>query len=328
MPILCNYYVTYRCNAACSFCVFGKHDRWNDFPHARKEDVLRNLSALRQAGVWFIDFTGGEPLLHPDIHLFTREASSLGMMTSITTNCLLYPKRARDLQGTVDLLHFSLDSAEASAHNALRGVDCFDAVIRSLEIARSLGERPDILFTATEANIEALPGVYELARKYDLLLLINPIFSHIKRQELSTENLDYLESFGKKYGVYLNPSFLLLRRQGGNDTRKPLCKAVSRVIVISPENELLLPCFHFQKTKLPLDAGLRNVLNSDARRYHRTMQGRHTFCAGCTVNCYFEPSFAYPVNILSLRSIPSKMRYAYHKYLRRLFRRGRLLRAS
>jgi hypothetical protein len=47
------------------------------------------------------------------------------------------------------------------------------------------------------------------------------------------------------------------------------------------------------------------------------MQGRHDFCKGCTINCYFEPSFAFPVNALSLRSVPSKVRYGYNKYLRR-----------
>jgi MoaA/NifB/PqqE/SkfB family radical SAM enzyme len=59
-PVLCNYYLTYRCNAACSFC-----DIWEKpSPYVTLEQVEANLQALRRLGVQVVDFTGGEPLLH------------------------------------------------------------------------------------------------------------------------------------------------------------------------------------------------------------------------------------------------------------------------
>ncbi len=323
MHILCNYYLTYRCNAFCSFCHFGDHERYAKTKHARTEDVLDNLPVLRQLGIRFIDFTGGEPLLHPDLHRFTARAAELGMTASVTTNSLLYPKRAEQLRGSVGLLHFSLDSADPQLHDELRGIACHEAVIESIRVARELGEQPDLLITVNDDNYRQLPGVYELARRHKLLLLINPIFSYFKEENLSDEVMDYIEEFASKPGVYMNPSFLTLRRAGGNDTAKPLCKAVSRVIVISPDNELLLPCYHFHNTKLPITGKLKQVLDSDEVQWHKSMEGRHSFCAGCAVNCYFEPSFAFPVNLVSLRSVPSKIRYGYHKYLRQPFARNK-----
>jgi len=63
-PVLCNYYVTYRCNAKCDFC-----DIWEKpSPLITIEDVESNLLDLRKLGVKVIDFTGGEPLLHPRLH--------------------------------------------------------------------------------------------------------------------------------------------------------------------------------------------------------------------------------------------------------------------
>lgn len=320
MPILCNYYLTYRCNAYCEFCHFGDHSTYRGSRHANTDDVLENLHDLRRLGVRFIDLTGGEPLLHPDIDVIAREAQKLGMRSSITTNGLLYPKLAERLRGAVDLLHFSLDSADPAQHDAMRGVACFDRVMESLVVAREMGETPDLLFTVTDENIDQMEAVYDIAQRYGLLMLLNPIFSYFRVEGLSEASLEKAEKFSRLPMVYLNPSFLTLRRQGGNDTAKPLCRAVSRVIVISPENEVLLPCYHLHYEKLPIDGDLISVWESERVRWHREREGRHDFCSGCTINCYFEPSFAFPTNRLGLAAVPSKVRYGFDKYVRQVLR--------
>ena len=67
MLLLCNYYVTYRCNAACEFCHFAEHGKYKDYPHAKLSDFKNNVTQLAELGVKFIDLTGGEPLLNKDI---------------------------------------------------------------------------------------------------------------------------------------------------------------------------------------------------------------------------------------------------------------------
>ncbi|MFZ1730635.1 MAG: radical SAM protein [Bacteroidota bacterium] len=315
MPILCNYYLTYRCNAFCDFCHFGDHTEFGHSRHALTEDVMKNLSELRSIGVRFVDLTGGEPLLHPDIGQIAAETRRLGMKASITTNGLLYPKRAEELAGNVDLLHFSLDSADPLQHNSMRGVDCFDRVIESIELAKELGETPDLLFTVTNENFRQMEGVYAIARKHGLMLLLNPIFRYFREEGLSEEAMSFTEAFARKPMVYLNPSFITLRRKGGNRVADPLCKAVSRVVVISPENEILLPCYHLHFEKLPIGGSLKETLNSERVQWHQEHEGGHDFCEGCTINCYFEPSFAFPTNRLSLASVPSKIKYGYSKYI-------------
>ncbi|MSQ80004.1 MAG: radical SAM protein, partial [Flavobacteriaceae bacterium] len=121
-PILCNYYLTYRCNAKCGFC-----DIWEKpSPYATLENVEQNLKDMKQLGVRVIDFTGGEPLLHQQLSDFCRMAKDMGFITTVTSNGLLYPKNAEKLKGLIDMLHFSLDSPIEEEHNLSRGVKCFD----------------------------------------------------------------------------------------------------------------------------------------------------------------------------------------------------------
>ena len=323
MPILCNYYLTYRCNAYCDFCHFGDHTQFAKNPHAIPAEVLRNIDELSSLGVRYIDFTGGEPLLHPDIEPIITQAKAAGLQTSITTNGLLYPKRARALQGKVDLLHFSLDSSRADEHDASRGIACFDSIMESIRIARELGEFPDILFTVTNENYHRLSEMYALCEQHNLVLMLNPIFGYFRDEFLREEALDAIESFARLPLAYLNPSFITLRKQGGNNVEAPLCKAVTRVIVISPENEILLPCYHHHFEKIPIGESLMHAYASPEIAEQKRNEGRHAFCNGCTINCYFEPSFAFPVNRFSIATVPSKIKYGFNKFVRQRFAQHR-----
>jgi MoaA/NifB/PqqE/SkfB family radical SAM enzyme len=321
MPILCNYYLTYRCNAECGFC-----DIWQKpSPFVKVNEVETNLRDLKRLGVKFIDFTGGEPLLHRDLPEILAIAKHMGFVTSVTTNTLLYPKYAKALAGKIDLLHFSLDSAYKEQHDQSRGVKCFDKVLESIEVAKSLGEHPDIIFTVQASNYQELPVVYEaLSRPNNLMLILNPIFQYgvFFTAEQTQAMFEYVLRFSKKQLVYMNAAFIALRRDGGNRRTKPVCKAVSEVVVISPSNEMILPCYHAGYKKLPIDNRLFDLRKSPLIKEEMKLEGRHDFCEGCTVNCYFEPSFATHFSKYFWIALPSKTRYIYHK----LFPQGLLWR--
>ena len=317
MLLLCNYYITYRCNAFCEFCHFADHQRYKNSPDAKLEDFESNIHQLADLGVRFIDLTGGEPLLNKNIAAMAKFARGYKMQTSITTNTLLYPKFAEQLAGNVNLLHFSLDSPDEYEHNKIRKVDCYNAVFKSIEIAKSIGEFPDILFTVTNETYNKLPRMLEITRKYELVLIVNPVFSYFGNPGLSKRALDYIEEFvDGKPDIYMNDAYTKLRRDGGNKIDKPKCKAVSRVIVISPYNEILLPCYHFANKSLKIDKPIRDIRLSEELKYYKSMEGRFDFCNGCTINCYFEPSFAFPTNVYAIKSLSSKVKYSYQKLIK------------
>jgi len=74
MLLLCNYYLTYRCNAFCEFCHFGVHENFINTPYAKLDDFKSNVEQLSSLGVKFIDLTGGEPLLHKQIDMMAEYA--------------------------------------------------------------------------------------------------------------------------------------------------------------------------------------------------------------------------------------------------------------
>jgi MoaA/NifB/PqqE/SkfB family radical SAM enzyme len=312
-PVLCNYYLTYRCNATCDFC-----DIWEKpSQYVELEQFKNNLIELKKLKVKVIDFTGGEPLLHRGLGEMLSLAKEAGFLTTVTTNCLLYPKRAEELRGKIDMLHFSMDFSTAEKHNKSRGVDCFNHIIKSIELAKGLGERPDVLLTVHEENIEEIEAIYKrfcLPNKF--VLILNPIFSYNKIDEhggLNATHFKTLRYWAKKEYIFLNEAFLKLREDGGNQIHKPICKASSSTIVITPDNKLSLPCYHLSEKELSLKDGLATVYHSTEATDTRKKEGRLKSCQGCEVNCYMQPSFAVNVNKYWWVSLKSTLKYNWLK---------------
>ena len=312
-PVLCNYYVTYRCNATCSFC-----DIWErPSPYVTLDNARQNLRDLKKLGVRVVDFTGGEPLLHRQLPDLLREAKQLGLITTVTTNALLYPKQAERLRGLVDMLHFSLDSPVADEHDRSRGVRCFDKVMESIALARHLGERPDILFTVFERNVHQIRPMYEeICLPNDLMLILNPVFEYNDvdtGDQLSDDTLRQLSGWGRQKNVYLNDAFVQLRRDGGNHIDAPICRAGSTTIVISPENKLVLPCYHLGLKDFPINDNLHDLYKSDEVQKLVVLEGRLPACEGCAINCYMQPSFAVEVSKYFWKALPSTLKYNWEK---------------
>jgi MoaA/NifB/PqqE/SkfB family radical SAM enzyme len=312
-PVLCNYYVTYRCNASCSFC-----DIWErPSPYVTMANVAENLRDLQKLGVKVIDFTGGEPLLHREIATMLTLAKSMGFVTTLTTNTLLYPKLAESLQGQVDMLHFSLDSVDEARHNESRKVACFGHLQKSIAIAQSLGERPDILFTVTNDNVSEIAELYQTyVLQKGLHVILNPMFeyNHVG-SNLGAETMEILGQWAHVPGVYLNEAFLALRKSGGNRIDAPMCKAGSSTVVINPQNELVLPCYHLGIETIPLAGNLYAQWHSAEAQAMIVQEGRLPGCQGCVVNCYMEPSMAVETGPFFWKSALSTVKYALEKWV-------------
>ncbi len=318
-PILLNYYITYRCNSKCVFCDIWQNKKYLNIHNAQLSIIHQNLLAAKRLGIRFVDFTGGEPLLYKELPEALRLAKEHKFYTSVTTNCLLYPKRAKEIKGLVDLLHFSIDAPNRETHDALRGVPTYDKFIESIEIAKSLGEKADLEYTITPENIETLPEMIKFAQKYKLMLIVNPVFNYFSdsaNSRLTKEHTNYIKKFFWQPYTYINLAFLDFIANGGNDIKNPRCFAIDSSIVISPDNFLLLPCFHHTTKRILLNDNLEEIYHSEIVNKIRKQQGRLSFCENCTINCYFDPSFLYKLDKLFWLSLFSKACYGLDKYIR------------
>lgn len=74
---------TERCNVGCSHCSIKATPRGRDLDTDTLADVLRDA---KRAGVGLVHFSGGEPLLHPELEAQIEVATSIGFYVEMTTS--------------------------------------------------------------------------------------------------------------------------------------------------------------------------------------------------------------------------------------------------
>jgi len=67
---------------------------------------------------------------------------------------------------------------------------------------------------------------------------------------------------------------------------------------------------------IPIKSNLARILKSRTHRLLKKQQGTFPFCHGCTINCYFDPSFLYKLDRFFWLSMTSKLKYGFDKYIR------------
>jgi MoaA/NifB/PqqE/SkfB family radical SAM enzyme len=308
MPFLCNYYVTLRCNARCSFCDIWQNKGNFGLREQSLQEIESNLRDLKKLGVRVIDFTGGEPLLYPHLIAALQLAKKYGFYTTVTTNCSLYPRYSSRLKGMVDMLFFSLQSADEKEHNRIAGIKSYQKVIESIGIAKQIKQKISLLHTVTDANVEKLFVMVKFAQKNKCMLRLNPCFSYFDNQQISKGSIPELLKYKKEPYVVMNFALLKLIESGGNKVAAPICKAVSSTIVISPDNYLMLPCYHHCCKKVKIENNLLALQSSVEVEEIRKKVGRFDFCKNCTITCYMRTSLLRKYPYLTLKSWVKSLR--------------------
>ncbi len=138
--MLVSWNTTRACNLKCPHCYRDageKAPRELDFAEA--QELLRQL---REAGFRVLVFSGGEPLLRPDLLALVREARTLGLRPVLGTNGTLITRAvARSLkEAGVEAVGISIDSLCQERHDAFRGVPgAWKAAVAGLENCRAAG---------------------------------------------------------------------------------------------------------------------------------------------------------------------------------------------
>ena len=112
-PFLVQLVVTRRCNLACAYC--AEYDRSS--PPVPKDVLLQRLERIRALGAWSVEFTGGEPLLHPDLEELVRAARKLRFLrTMLISNAFLLDEERVERLNAVGLqaLQVSVDGVRPS----------------------------------------------------------------------------------------------------------------------------------------------------------------------------------------------------------------------
>ena len=109
-PVLAHIIPIRRCNLSCAYC--NEYDKVSSpVPTA---EMLRRVDLLAGMGTGIITFSGGEPLLHPELDEIIRRIRAHGIIATLITNgYLLTPERIQQLnRAGLEHLQISIDNVQ------------------------------------------------------------------------------------------------------------------------------------------------------------------------------------------------------------------------
>jgi MoaA/NifB/PqqE/SkfB family radical SAM enzyme len=211
--------------------------------------------------------------------------------------------------GKVDALLFSIDSTDPDEHDRIRAMKSFHLALEALAVARKLKQPLYISHVVSNESYGKVDEMIRFAKEQRAILYLNPCFSFFGNEGLDPEKAKGLVKYFGMPGVILDRAQLELITSGGNDPNDPVCRAVTSTVVISPENKLLLPCYHFKNDAIPIENKLYDLYKfSPAVRQFKEMEGRYDFCKGCTVYCYMRNSLQWKYPVQSVLMLGHYMR--------------------
>jgi len=166
LPLLV-FYPTSRCNSRCMSCEWWKQSGEDDLTLDEIDQIAGSLPAL---GTKVVVFSGGEPLLRPEVFDAAAMFRARGVSLHLLTSGVLLERSAERVAKSFSRVCISLDAAAEPLYEQVRGVAALDTVARGVRRLRTLA--PDIPLTARStlhrSNFRELPRLIDCARALGL----------------------------------------------------------------------------------------------------------------------------------------------------------------
>ncbi len=171
VPLHVTIELSLKCNERCVHCY--NFDRSRPMPEAIAErelktpEILRLLDEIQDEGTLFVTFTGGEPLLHPDLFQFIKRVRHHQMAVRLKTNATLLSKAMAErlAASEVSFIEVSLYGTSAEIHDPFtRLKGSFEKTVAGVRNARDAGLSAHINFVLNRRNKDQLSQMIALAR--------------------------------------------------------------------------------------------------------------------------------------------------------------------
>jgi len=161
--------VTRACNLKCIHCYARAvdHGHESELTHEQGLALIDDLAAF---GAPVILFSGGEPLMRPDLVRLASYAVSKGMRAVISTNGTLITRdRARELMEIgLSYVGVSIDGMEA-VNDRFRGKKgAFQDALKGIINCQEVGLKVGLRFTISRMNVREIPHVFDLLEEYNI----------------------------------------------------------------------------------------------------------------------------------------------------------------
>jgi len=152
-----------RCNLHCIHCYSSSQDRLypDELTTEEAKTMIEDLAAF---GAPVLLFSGGEPVMRPDLPELAQYAVDRGMRAVISTNgTLITEEKAKVFQEIgLSYVGVSLDGTRKT-HDRFRGMaGAFDAAMKGIRICRDRGIKVGVRFTINRHNVADVPAIFDL----------------------------------------------------------------------------------------------------------------------------------------------------------------------
>ncbi len=164
--MICSWNTTNACNMYCKHC-------YRDAGVAAAEELStaeakKLLDGIARAGFKIMIFSGGEPLMRPDITELVAHAAALKLIPVFGTNgTLITAAKARELKAAgAKGMGISLDSLDKHKHDKFRAYEgAWEGAVRGMENCREAGLPFQIHTTVMDWNKDELSAMTDFAVK-------------------------------------------------------------------------------------------------------------------------------------------------------------------
>ncbi len=317
--------VTRSCNLACKHCRAEAHSE--PYPGELSTAEAKTLiDTFPQVGDPIIIFTGGDPMIRPDIFELIAYAGGKGLRCVMSPNgTLVTPENAATIkQVGVQRCSISIDGPTAELHDAFRGVPgAFEQSLRGIGYLKEAGVEFQINTTVTRNNMGFFKDIFHLAEGlgaaawHIFLLVPTGRGAEIADQVISAaeyeEVLNWFYDFRKTTNMHLKatcaPHYYRIMRQRareeglavtpesfGMDALTRGCLGgigfcfISHVGQVQPCGYLELDCGNVRRTSFP--EIWKNSSYFQEFRTPAAYQGKcgaceyHKVCGGCRARAY------------------------------------------
>lgn len=187
---------TQACNLRCVHCY--AHAKAAGGPdELTTEQGMALIDDLADFGAPVMLFSGGEPLVRPDLTRLIKHAVGRGMRAVISTNgTLITPDKAVELKDLgLSYVGISLDGLEA-VNDRFRGVDgAFRKAVAGIKNCRRAGLKVGLRFTINKRNASEIPAIFDLLEELDVprICFYHLVYSG-RGSALINEDLDHEET--------------------------------------------------------------------------------------------------------------------------------------
>ena len=263
--MLISWNTTQACNIHCLHCYRDAGDSLRD--ELTTDEGRQLLNEAFACGFRIFVFSGGEPLLRPDLTELIRHAKSIGLRPVLGTNgILLTPEKVAELkQAGLAAAGISVDSVTAAKHDWFRQAEgAWEGTVAGIHACREIGLPFQIHTTVMDWNVGETLLITDKAVEWGAMahhvffLVPTGRGDSIKDRSLSAaqqeELLERILEKQRQVSIELKPTcapqFMRIAEQKGIPMRfSKGCIAGTAYCVILPNGDLQ-PCPYF-----PLKAG-------------------------------------------------------------------------